>query len=360
MQSPGRRLRALLDNESVRAIRGYVQRTSDRINDRYGGVIDRIRRIFVVELTVRTLKELSEDDITHMAAGVAYYALFSIFPLLVGMITMFSYFMGPEAIQANISSTVGGLLPGSEQFVEDNIEGILNIRGALGLFSLVGLMWSGSAMFGAMNRAINRAWDIHTDRPIYLGKPRHLLMALSVGLLFAVSMSSAAIVRIVDDLPRFDAPIFGLVLDNIPWIFLQCVSFGLVLTIFLMMYKIMPNTKTYWKYIWPGALIGAILFEMSKNLFILYLERWASYQNLYGSVAPVIVLLFWTFVSSFIILLGAEICSEYERLKHNLERGVLRHNRRKPRLGNGQFGRVRRRPRNLDGSATRTESTGGD
>ncbi len=314
----------MLDHESVRVVRNFVQRTGDRINNRYGGIIDRIRRIFVVELTIRVAREMSEDDLTHMAAGVAYYALFSLFPLVIGMITVFSYFLEPEQIQANISSAIGGFLPGSEQFVQDNIEGILNIRSALGLFSFLGLLWSGSAMMGALDRAINRAWDIHNDRPFYIGKPRHILMVISVGIMFPISMSSAAVVRTAQELPNLNFPVVGFVIDNMGYIILQGMSFVLMLVIFLMMYKMVPNTKTYWRYVWPGALVAAVLFETSKNLFILYLESFASYQNVYGSVAPVIVLLFWAYVSSFIVLMGAELCSEYERLKHNVERGVVR------------------------------------
>ncbi len=320
----------MLDHESVRVVRNFVQRTGDRINNRYGGIIDRIRRIFVVELTIRVFREMSEDDLTHMAAGVAYYALFSIFPLIIGMITVFSYFLQAEQIQANIANAIGGFLPGSEQFVQDNIEGILNLRSALGLFSFLGLLWSGSAMMGALDRAINRAWDIHNDRPIYIGKPRHFLMVFSAGLMFTISMSSAAIVRTAQELPHLDFPVVGFVIKSVGYIILQGVSFILMLVIFLMMYKVIPNTKTYWRYVWPGALVAAILFETSKNLFILYLERFASYQNVYGSVAPVIVLLFWAYVSSFIVLMGAELCSEYERLKHNVERGIVRHDRQDP------------------------------
>ena len=297
----------MLDHDSVRVVRNYIQRTGDRINNRYGGIIDRIRRIFVVELTLRVAREMSEDDLTHMAAGVAYYALFSIFPLVIGMITVFSYFLEPEQIQANISGAIGGFLPGSEQFVQDNIEGILNLRSALGLFSFLGLLWSGSAMMGALDRAINRAWDIHNDRPFYIGKPRHILMVISVGIMFPISMSSAAIVRTAQELPTLNFPVVGFVIDNVGYIILQGMSFVLMLMIFLMMYKMVPNTKTYWRYVWPGALVAAILFETSKNLFILYLEQFASYQNVYGSVAPVIVLLFWAYVSSFIVLMGAGV-----------------------------------------------------
>ena len=319
----------MLDHESVRVVRNFIQRTGDRINNRYGGIIDRIRRIFVVELTIRVFREMSEDDLTHMAAGVAYYALFSIFPLIIGMITVFSFFLHTKQIQANIANAIGGFLPGSEGFVQDNIEGILNLRSALGLFSFLGLLWSGSAMMGALDRAINRAWDIHNDRPIYIGKPRHFLMVFSAGLMFTISMSSAAIVRTAQELPGLDLPVIGFVINNLGYIILQGVSFVLILVIFLMMYKVIPNTKTYWRYVWPGALVAAVLFETSKNLFILYLEQFASYQNVYGSVAPVIVLLFWAYVSSFIVLMGAELCSEYERLKHNVERGTIRHDRQK-------------------------------
>ena len=150
------------------------------------------------------------------------------------MITVFSYFLQSEQIQANITGAVGGFLPGSEQFVKDNIEGILNIRSALGLFSLVGLLWSGSAMMGALDRAINRAWDIHNDRPIYIGKPRHILMVISAGLMFATSMSSAAVVRTAQELPGLDLPVIGFVIDNMGHIILQGVSFTLMLVIFLM------------------------------------------------------------------------------------------------------------------------------
>ena len=320
----------MVDQESVRFIRRAIQRTSDWINRRYGGIIDRVRRIFVVELAVRTAKELSEDDVSHMAAGVAYYALFSIFPLLLGLIAVMGFFLEPDQVEARVQDMTSGFLPGSEQLVADNISAVIGFRGALGVFSLLGLLWSGSAMFGALNRAINRAWDIHTDRPIYINKPRQLLMAMSVGALFTISLSSAAVVRTSEDLERLDIPVLSLFAHTAGQIALQVISLSLMIVIFLMIYKFMPNTKTYWKYVWPGAITGALLFELAKNLFIVYLGRWASYQNVYGSIAPVIVLLLWAYVSSLILLLGAEIASEYERLKHNLERGVLRHQRHKP------------------------------
>ena len=298
------------------------RRIARAANRRFGGVVRRIGEIFVVRLMIRTAQEVSDDDVSHMAAGVAYYALFSLFPLLLGLIAILSFFLESEEIQAKVIDLTGGFLPGSELLVQDNIDATVGVRGALGLFSVIGMIWAGSAIFGALNRSINRAWDIHTDRPLYKGKPRQLLMALVVGILFALSFSSATVVRTAETLSQYDVPVLSFFVQQVGQILLQGLSFILVLAIFLLIYKFMPNTKTYWKYIWPGAVAGAVLFELAKNLFILYLER-STYQNIYGSVTPVIVLLLWAYGSSLILLTGAELSSEYGRMRNNVGRGML-------------------------------------
>lgn len=296
-----------------------ILRAADK---RFGGVVKRAVEIFVVRLMIRTAQEISDDDVTHMAAGVAYYALFSLFPLLLGLITILSFFLESEQIETHLNNLIGGFLPGSEQFVQENVDSVLGVRGALGVFSVLGLMWSGSAIFGALNRSINRAWDIHSDRPLYKGKPRQLVMALATGLLFTLSIGSATVVRTAETLAQYDVPVLGFLVQQIGQILLQGFSFILILAIFLLIYKFMPNTKTYWRLIWPGALVGAIFFELAKNLFIFYLER-SSFQDIYGSITPVIVLLLWAYVSSLIILAGAELSSEYGRMSKGVGRGVL-------------------------------------
>jgi membrane protein len=93
--------------------------------------------------------------------------------------------------------------------------------------------------------------------------------------------------------------------------------------IFLILYKFIPNTKTYWRYVWPGALLAAVLFEISKSLFILYLDRFATYELVYGSIGSVIALLFWIYVAAFILILGAEFSAEYGRMRMGVAKGVL-------------------------------------
>ncbi len=295
----------------------------DGLTRRLGPLRDRFGRYFLVKLIVRTVQELAADDATHMAAGVAYYALFSIFPLLLGLTAVMGYFVESQETRKELIGFVAQYLPGSDDLITENIDIVLGLRGAIGFFSVIGLLWSASAVFGAIARAVNRAWDVHKDRPIYIGKPRQILMAAGVGVMFGTSVGAAALLRVAGLASETDVAGSGLAGETLGRLFLQAVSFALTLLIFLVVYKFLPNTKTYWRFIWPGAMIGAVLFELSKNAFLVYVNSFSDFENVYGSLAPVIALLLWVYVSSFILILGAEISSEYGRLKSNVGRGTL-------------------------------------
>ena len=288
-------------------------------------VSERLRRIFVVALLVRTLQEMSDDDGTHMAASVAYYALFSLFPLLLGLIAILSIFLEPKDLQNRLIDFTADYLPGSKELIETNVDAVLRLRGTVGAFAVVGLLWSSSAIFGAVTRAVNRAWDVHRDRPLYVSKPRQMGMALGVGALFLLSLTAATFARSSTRLAEYDLPGLDFLVNVFARGFFQGGSFVLMLCVFLFVYKFVPNTKTYWRYIWPGAVVAAVLFELAKNLFISYLNRFASFENVYGSLTPVIVLLLWAYVSSLILIMGAELSSEYGRMRHGVARGVLLH-----------------------------------
>ena len=292
-------------------------------------------RRFLVRLTVRTVREMSDDDATHMAAGVAYYAFFSLFPLILGLIAVMSLFLEPQDIQARLTDFSADYLPESDELIDANIDAVLSVRGALGLFAAAGLLWSGSAVFGAVSRAVNRAWDVHVDRPFFVSKPRQLLMALGVGLLFLGSLGIVTLLRAtsrIADLGVSGAlgmPGLGELIEQaLPWV-LQAVSLLMTVSMFLLMYRFMPNTKTYWRYVWPGAVAAGCLFELAKNLFVVYLGRFASFENVYGTLTPVVVLLLWTYLSSLILIFGAELSSEYGRLRSGVARGTLIQSKRK-------------------------------
>ena len=282
----------------------------------------------LVILIWRVIQEMGADDATHLAAGVAYYTIFSLFPLLLGLLFIAGLVVSSEGVQQEFVGFVTDNLPGSEQFVKDTLDDVIRLRGVLGAGAIIGLLWSASGAFGAISRAVNRAWDVHDDRPFYIAKPRQIGMALVVGVLFLISASATSAIEILTDT---NLGILGqeAVLElGLAELGFRVFSWFVTLSIFLLMYRFVPNCKTYWKYIWPGAVVAAVLIEIGKSSFLWYLNNVANY-NQFGAMASVMILLFWIYLSSLIVILGAEISSEYGRMQQNVDRGRLLHPRSK-------------------------------
>jgi membrane protein len=287
-----------------------------RLNVRFQRAKDRLLKIPVVQLISRTAEGLSNIDAAQKAAGVAYYAILSIFPLLLGLIALFGFFLPSVNLQDELLKFVGNNLPGATDIMRQNIMSIIRLRGILGVLSIVVLFWSGSTMFSAVSLAINRAWDIRRVRPFFIRKASEVGIAFGTGILFLLSLGASAIISILHRV--LNLPAAHLIIVNVGS---RLIAFLLMLAVFLLLYKLVPNTKTHWRYIWPGALLAAILFELARTLFIFYLENFANYQLIYGSIASIIVLLVWIYYSAFIMILGAEFTSQYGRMRCGVARG---------------------------------------
>ena len=288
-------------------------------------ILGRLRQrpavVTAAELARRTWRELGDDFATDQAASVSYYALLSLFPLAIGMVSVFSLLLEAETVHREVFDFFHTYLPGSEGTLAANVEAVESIRGLLGAVGAVGLLWSASLLFGAVSRAVNRAWDVPYDRPFLIEKPRHFIMAFSVAPLFVLSMVTTAGLQL---LGNEEWPVLGRLafLENdganalarpLPFLF--------SLLIFLLLYKAAPYARTYWRYIWPGALVAALLFDVTKSLFVFYLENYAAYDKVYGVLAAAVVLMVWAYLSGLVLMIGAEVASEYQRIRLGLPRG---------------------------------------
>lgn len=289
----------------IRLLAGHLRRKQRQIRDR-------LQKIPAVQLVVRTFQSLGPDDASHLAAGVAYYSLLSLFPLILGLIALLGLFLPAESIHTELADFVRDNFPGSVDLLERNIRDVIDQRETLGVLSLLLLLWSGSAMFGAVSRAINRAWGIRfeEDLPFYKRKPRDFAMILGVGFLLIISIGTTAVFTILSDT---DVPWMNIALNFSAGIF----AFLLNVIIFMILYKYIPRTKTYWSNIWPGAVLAAMLFEITKSLFTLYLSRFVNYEVVYGSVGTVITLLVWVYLCAYILILGAEFSHEYSQMRRD-------------------------------------------
>lgn len=268
-------------------------------------------KIPIVQLIARTAEGAGKHDVGQRAAGVAYYSVLSIFPLLLGLIAVFGFFLPSVNLQDELLQFVGKNLPGATDILKQNIANIVRLRGVAGILSIVILFWGSISMFSAISLAINRVWDISRYRPFLFRKASELGMALATGILFLLSLGISAIISILRGV--FNLPAANLIIVNLGS---RLVAFLLMLAIFLLLYKLIPFTRTYWRYVWPGALLAAVLFEIARTLFILYLEHFANYQLIFGSITSIIVLLIWIYYSAFIVILGAEFTFQYSRMHY--------------------------------------------
>ena len=153
-------------------------------------------------LTARVAKEMQQIESTHLAAGVAYYALLSLFPLLLGLLALGGILLSSEGTYQGLLSFVTENLPGSKAFVEQNVGEVVEFRGVVGVGAILGFLWTASIGFGAVARSVNRAWGIRVNRPFYVAKPLHILMALAVGALFLISTSATSVIEVITDPER--------------------------------------------------------------------------------------------------------------------------------------------------------------
>ena len=136
---------------------------------------------------------MSDDDATHMAASVSYYAVLSLFPLVLGLSAIVGMVAQSPDRQEDVIEFIVDYLPGSEAFVRESLDGVIRFRATLGVASLLSLLWTGSAVFGSITRAVNRAWDVQKIPPFYKNKPRQLLMAGGITILFAFSLGITSV-----------------------------------------------------------------------------------------------------------------------------------------------------------------------
>ena len=264
-----------------------------------------LSRLPVVGPVVRALLKSRHDHAKDMAASIAYFSFFSLFPLFLGVIAVGSLFLDSAEIQSRLDRLLADTLPGSADFVRKNVEALIRLRGAAGVASIAGLLWSASKMFGAVNRGINRALGLTRTHPFYLSPLRYLLLTLTVSLLLFLSM---AVSTGVDLLAQLDPGLFGDRMDNLLTLLGGHMTSYLFVSVMLgALYYLVPYERPSWREVLPGALFAAFLYELGKAGFMLYIENVAHLKAVYGSVSSIIVLLLWLYYSARVLLFGAEL-----------------------------------------------------
>jgi membrane protein len=260
-----------------------------------------------------TVTEFGEDNVLRLSAALAYYAIFSIGPLLAIVVGVAGLALGKEGVRQHVHQALQGMLGESSAKTMDSMMAARSHGTSLmtTIIGIVALLFGAAGVFGQLQDSLNTIWEVKAKPKAGIGamiRNRFLSfsMVLGVGFLLLVSLAlSTAVAAFTAELNR-RIPMGNLIGHTVDFI----ISFGVVTLLFAMIFKYLPDVKIPWSKVWVGAIGTALLFTLGKFLLGLYLGR-QSTSSAYGAAGSVIVILMWVYYASVIVLFGAEFTQVY-------------------------------------------------
>ena len=264
------------------------------------------------ELIRRTVKDSIADDAFGLAAQLAYYFFLSLFPALLAMVALASFFPLYNFTD-NLIAALAPVAPAAVlQVLKDQLSKLSNGDHA-GVFSIGVLMaiWSSSAAMVSIIEAMNRAYDITESRPWW--RVRLTAIFLTVGLAFFILTSFTLVLagpQIADYLGQHlgFAPAFTMAWKIFQW----PIAFLLVSTGFGLVYYYAPDAEQEWVWITPGAVVATVLWILFSLAFRVYVVNFGDYEEAYGTLGAIILTLLWFYITGFVMVIGAELNAEIE------------------------------------------------
>ena len=256
----------------------------------------------------------------YLAAAISFYALFSIFPLSLALISVLGFLIGPQIDQGQLVQNIADIIPISGDLISQNLEGILNTRTITGILSFLGLVWASSAVFGAIRKGINAAWGVTVPRPFLKERMIDIGLVFGAGFLILIILFTAPIIEVIQEITKAISPNKELPFNTLWPILSNLVSPVLIFFSIFSIYKWLPNTTVNSIYIIPGALLSSSCLILVQMIFIWYVSTFSPYNIVYGSVGVLIALLVWVYISALILLFGAQLTSLFHNYANSSTR----------------------------------------
>ena len=260
----------------------------------------------------RVWEQLGQDNVSIVAAGVAFYGMLAVFPAITSFVSIYGLLADPADVQRQFASLKGIIPDEAWSLMNDQLKAVASSseRG-LGLGAAIGLviaLWSGGAGIRALMSALNIAYHEDEKRSFVSFYGTAFLFTLGIVVVGLFALGVIVVVPIVLNLIQLGALTQALIAIA-PWLILAAV----IATALGALYRYGASRnapKTRW--VSPGAVLATVLWMLSSLLFSFYVANFASYNQTYGSLGAVVILLMWFWISAYIVLLGAELNAEME------------------------------------------------
>ena len=247
-----------------------------------------LRRFSVLDVLFDTFDAFAAHNMDALAASLAYYALMALFPLLLVMIALSSYFIAQDNALDTLMGLVRGYLPGSDAEVLKILQQVVALRGPATIFGIAALLWSASGVFDVLQYALDRAWQVPLRRAFLVQRLFSIAVVGVLGAVFLVSVLVSGFSETVmlaaaggDDTAREAVRGVG-----------RIVSIVLGFGAFAILFRTFPHAQVPWRAALWGAGTAALLWEIAKLAYRLYLSYFAQFNLVYGSVGAIIGLSF--------------------------------------------------------------------
>jgi membrane protein len=271
----------------------------------------------------RTVRETKRDNLTDLAAALTYYALLSIIPMLLAVVSVLGL-IGDSATQPLIDN-LGELAPGSARdIVTTAVENLQRSRGSAGILLVVGVavaLWSASRYVAAFMRTANVVYEVDEGRPVWKKVPVRIGITIVEAL--ALIVGTLAVV-LTGDLARQVGDLIGLGSTAVTvWSIAKWpVAVVVVGLLFALLYWAAPNVRhPGFRWLLPGAALAIVVWIAASVGFAVYVANFGSYNQTYGTLGGAIVFLVWLWITNAAVLLGAELNAELER-QRQIEGGL--------------------------------------
>ena len=261
----------------------------------------------------RVKAEVKEDNVPLLAAGVAFYAMLALFPAIIAVVTIYGMVAEPAQVESQVNEFAKGLPSGADQLITEQLKNVVNAGEqslSIGLaLSLLAVFWSVSSGVQGLVKSLNLVYDERETRGFLKLRGLSLLLTLGAIVVVVVALVLIAVFpAVIDDLELGQAG--ELAASIARWVVLAL----LVLAALAVVYRYAPDrANPRWRWVSWGAVVALVLWLLGSVGFSWYVDNFGKYNQTYGALAAVIILLLWLFLSSFAVLLGAEFDAETER-----------------------------------------------